>query len=546
MNDYDSDNATGYQPGFIQRIFIHFAGADPDAFQYLKEVGKSEANEFAKLGFTVLVPFIMALGAGTFTIYTLMDPKSLAISLTFGVVWAIMILAIDVAIMSQLVKRVEPPASVRSQRAFSQASPPKPRKRPSNFRNFLLALCRITIAATLGALISHCIVLAVFKNRVAGQMEAARAAKQKLVNADHLPDLKEKEAVLAEAQRVANLADPDAFYTGYGQFLQMLAKSDPAGAAASPALPGEGDGTVEDPILKPFALQKQSATEEFNEKDAAAARARAEVNAIELDKGRAQKMIQDETKGIVRTYSFDSIYFQSMPIKSTSGKEGKGSQAAAIQRYSEGSDKELARLRAKADGADAEAKTANDALTAAKKKYQEQQMELINAMSAAASQRRTEMERQKSSAITEARAALAKRIATLQKEMDNLRGTYDRAMNPISGDSYDLIEATEALHDLALGRAEPGMPATKHGAVLALILILMACLFFIDITPLMMKMLHQPGAYEGWKAWAQQEALMPGAFNRPENPARDAPPSWSGGGYPSGPKRPPPPPPVLK
>src|ERR1043166_173254 len=90
-------------PGLLKSALIHLAGADPKVFRYLPA---HEATHYAKMGASVLIPFLLAVTAGSFTVYTLQSHKDLYLALFFGVVWAVIILIIDIVAMSQIVKTV--------------------------------------------------------------------------------------------------------------------------------------------------------------------------------------------------------------------------------------------------------------------------------------------------------------------------------------------------------------------------------------------------------------------------------------------------------
>src|SRR4051794_13355991 len=102
-------------PGPLKSIFIHLAGAHPSSFRYLPE---HEATDYAKVGATLLIPSLLAITAGSFTIYSLQTEKNVPFALLGGGVWAFVILLIDMAVMSQLSQTLPPPPK------FPRAPPP--------------------------------------------------------------------------------------------------------------------------------------------------------------------------------------------------------------------------------------------------------------------------------------------------------------------------------------------------------------------------------------------------------------------------------------
>jgi|GEM_PF-3890988 len=528
-------NEKPWSLGPFQRFLIHLAGADPGVFQKLGPSGRSEASDFLKLGITVLVPFVLALAAGSFTLYTIQDdPKNFLVALFFGIVWALIILGIDVAIMSQLLKAVDLPPPESAVRGYRWETPAPRPVRKKGWGRICLPILRVVMAAALGLFMSHCLVLAIFKGRVQQQMEHVRASLQEGVDDRFLARIVAEEKQLAEAQRISNIVDRDTFYAGYQKFMKSLTGGDDA-----VVLPGDAKGGSEsnDPVLKPYAEAIRQASEEANARDSEKDNVFMEMSRLEGDQLQARRMLQDEGKGIVTTYSFNSRYFQKLPVKVTTGKQGPGSHTDLINQYIAGYDAERKTLETALRQADADLQLANKAVQDAKTKYRQ----AVDAQATAADQSARRVQEANEAAKKKVYAAaeedIRKRSKDLEESLHRLQADYGVARGPVSGRSYDLMEQTEALHDLALGRNGASSTGSKQTLIFWLVILMLVCLMLIDLTPLLMKLMRQPGAYERWKAMAAEGSFLEeggapqnvsnrGVANRPGG--RRAPPPPTG------------------
>lgn len=542
MHDSSNDLHEDLRPRGLKAIFIHLAGADPRVFTHLPP---SEGSDYAKMGFTVLIPFILALTAGTFTLYTLQDtPKSLLVALPFGIVWALMILGMDVAIMSQLAKRLPPqplPVVSGPRQAYGRPAQPPPapvRGSDGGLRRFILALLRIMIAATLGLVMSHCLVLAIFKGRVQSQIEDVRTGMRSEIEERERPAVEKLQKQAATAARVQGLANRDQFLAAYNALQVDL------GAATILDVPKqsgslEGDGSIE-LTLKPYEAQISQLTTIADEKSNKALIKEKEIDRMKDELVQAEEAWRNERDGVPKNYTWYTPAFKAGMPTETSAKKGTGSRADFIRERIDDAKKimeehqsQLASLQQQAKAADEEVLLAGERKNAAKAKLLENNttgiVEKINAYEAA--QKATE---------TKARGEIDRIVKDLTKKRDAAEAQYNTRVKPLIGASYDLLEQTEALHDLALGHNQASK-GSKQWTILGLIILILVCLMFIDLTPLMMKLMHPPGHYDQWVARppAPPESS---ASRRPDAYYNGAPPPSSSAGY----SQPPPPPPPRR
>ena len=546
MSSYSTAPPDDPSPRGIKALLIHLAGADPKAFVHLPP---SESSDYAKMGFTVLIPFTLALTGGTYTLYTLQDaPKNMMAALPFGVVWALMILGMDVAIMSQLAKRspvisAPPPNAYRQ--AYSgaqQQTPPPPKASSGTFRRLILALLRIMIAGTLGLVMSHCLVLAIFKGRVHSRIEDVRSLQRADVEAKERPALERKQHQASSAIRVQGLAGRDQFLSAYNHLQVEL------GAAVIPdsAKQNTGPDTTEASItatLKPYEDQITQLNSVAEEKSNAVLIKAKEIDRMKEERKQALKVYDNERKGIAGTYTWYTAPFKSGMPAETSGikndpPDEDGPRAEFIKTRIAEADihiatqqVELDQMQKLAESAENEVRAAVDRKNAAKARMLDNNTAGIEGKLKAyeASQQDTEKK---------ARAEIERIVARLTKERDNAEQQYNIRFKPITGVSYDLLEQTEALHDLALGNTDEAK-GTKQWTILGLIILILICLMFIDLTPLMMKIMHPPGHYDAFVA----RPLAPAQdMNRRQDDHRRPPSSGQSQGF----SEPPPPPPPRR
>jgi hypothetical protein len=229
---------------------------------------------------------------------------------------------------------------------------------------------------------------------------------------------------------------------------------------------------------------------------------------LQADQLEVKKMLRDEESGLVATYSFKSRHFQKLPVTATSGRQGTGSHVGIISQYLTGSETELRHLQSDLLRTEADVKEAGQTVQEARTKFRTALESLTRTADESAQRMIEENEAVKKTVYASADQDIKKRANELEAGLTRLRADYAVAREPITGQSYDLMEQTEALHDLALGRhgVEGG---SKQTTILWLIILILICLMFIDLSPLFMKLMRPAGAYERWKAMAAAGTLPP-------------------------------------
>lgn len=535
MNTPDPNFPNSVRPGLIQRLLIHFAGASPSVFPQLSpDVAPEEIGKYTRMGATVLVPFALALGAGSFTIYTLQEEKSLGVALAFGFIWALAILIIDIGIMSQLLK--QRPVTLMDQRprpaAFGQSAPTFTiNPQDSGTRRLVLAIVRFCIAATLGMLMSHCLVLAIFHGRVQHRIEEVRTERRSVIENEASPALGALNRSIADARAVAAMPDHDAFLAAWNAWLKSNGGTSLTAVAEKEPHGTTGDQAVLDAV-KPYEDRINKLAEDLSKKRTDREFSKLELGKLQGDRANAVEMARAERNGEEKSATWKSDVFGQLPIK-TSGFVGKANShkiftdtielgIAAINRESD-------RLKTREQlVADAE-KSLNEAIATKEKVL----TDLINDSTKDISEGAAAYRERRSSADAAARQALTAEVARREAELQRLEKERLTRLSPVSGVSYDLMEQTEALHDLAF---------SKGKTILAMIILVLLCLMFLDLAPLMMKLMHKPGPYEDFLTIRTHYATTAPPVtssapagtgrSRPLNPQRQA----------SGPRRPPPPP----
>jgi hypothetical protein len=195
-------------PGRLKSGLIRLAGADPSIFGRLSP---SEADDFAKLGMTVLIPTALAFVAGSFTIHTLQSEPSWPLVILSGVLWGGCILGIDVAVMSNLTKLTTTGVPSQKLGVCSPQDTSKTRKRSSiGVRSGIFVALRLLVSLLLGIAVTHVLMLAVFSKAVEKMIEEKRAAAIKSIN-DEGRLLQLKEASLAQAEFTRTIQDDASF-----------------------------------------------------------------------------------------------------------------------------------------------------------------------------------------------------------------------------------------------------------------------------------------------------------------------------------------------
>jgi len=528
--------------GFIKQSLIFLSGADPRTFRHLPP---SEASEYSKLGFLVIIPFILALTAGSFTVYTIQETKSFPMALLFGVVWAIMILAIDVGVMSQLVRKdIDDEAPRRDYYGYQEETQPATEPGREK-RRVVLAFVRIMIAATLGAVMSHCLVLAIFKGRVQSQMESERRHLRSKVESEFLPAINKLESDLNAMNRVSAYTDQDQFLAAYHRFLdpseKMLPRTD-----LKEQFSGLPEASKSEDLKGRFANVASKLEQSKNE----LALRKKKIQSLSLELLRAKKMLGEERVGDNTRYQWLMSPFAGEMPETTSGEGGNGTQAKTMGILIKSAAAEVKRMEGEIKKRQALVSATEAEFTTVSKEKDQAEQSLREALSAKQLAQYEEGRTARMNNEKQARQTLDRKVAVLTTELEERQLQYKVSRSSLVGESYDLLEQTEALHNLVTG-ADGG---SKKLTILALILLILICLMFIDLTPMIMKLMKPPGAYERWikreaDHFAKQQQVsyapqpaMPQATHPPQGYSRT--PSGNPGNHPTrGNHRPGPPPP---
>jgi hypothetical protein len=144
--------------GYIQRFFWWCVGADDEV---LRDCPKSERIKHASYGNLILVPAILGLISMSFAISTVNGDRR--IYLTIGIVWALIVFAFDRAIVSSFRK-----GNTILNDLFS-----------SSF------LARLILAAVVGFVIAHPLVMFYFNASVEGQLDNRRRTEIQKINTNY-------------------------------------------------------------------------------------------------------------------------------------------------------------------------------------------------------------------------------------------------------------------------------------------------------------------------------------------------------------------------
>jgi hypothetical protein len=497
------------QPKGLTALFIHLAGADPKAFRFL---APHEATDYSKMGVTVLVPFLLALGAGSFTLLTLQDTaqQNIPMAVAFGVIWALAILAIDVAIMSQLTKDVPapPPPQVTNNRLGPRmqkdAAPPSV-YRPSGGKNFFIAIVRIMIAVCLGTLMSHCLVLAIFRDSVKQQVIADRAGGLEEIHAKYQPELLAAEKNLADHRRVSAINEDNVFLSEYGKIkstIQLDAEGNPM-----PAITAN-----EDPRLAAKKAERQEIQTKFNDERS---RLEIEISAAD-DKIRLYKrdittgryFRENEKKGTATdAFKFESPEFISRFEPTPSGQEGAGPRYISLGAFLDDWDSKVKEMETALENQKAELSAAklesDNRLAEVNAQISKITGTIEDAADAAAA---SSLENQKAIAVR-LREEINTEIQKLENQTESIRSIYNEEREPFEG-GYGLIAASEALHKLAAG----------SNIILGTLILVMLCLMFLDLTPLLIKLMKHVSGYDRYIAYMRNKPLT---FAAPPGPVMD-------------------------
>jgi peptidoglycan hydrolase CwlO-like protein len=157
----------------MQKLLTSLAGMDPEM---MSRCPRHEQSATWKLGLTLAIPFILALLAGSYTLWTLTGSR--IIGTVGGIIWAVCVFLIDLAVMPTLTHGANSPPG----RVYFNTLPSRLHAwgrglfegdaMPTATRRF--ARLRILMAFVLGAVISHTLVMGIFSQRIFSEIEADR------------------------------------------------------------------------------------------------------------------------------------------------------------------------------------------------------------------------------------------------------------------------------------------------------------------------------------------------------------------------------------
>ena len=516
-------------PGFLRSVLIHLGGGDPRVFHLLPA---HESTDFAKMGASVLIPVVLALTAGTFTIAHFQRDPDWPVAIACGVVWSLVILTIDVAVMSQLVKNAPPlapeperEASPGARRAPLPVAPAPVAELPKLpwFRNKVIALMRISIAVVLGLFVSHSLVLALFHKQIDQTIEMKRAAilGADHVNQDHVNAL---QARLDEASAAFLIRDPEIFLERYQAYLEKQ-KSPPvavSGTSKPPsAAPVDATASADQTTDRQILLLRQQLRDLMANQEEALAKLKNqqklesdEYAALGSDYATAEKMLHDEQ--VVHTpqpVHFSTVQF-SLLGTATSGKAGIGPNAEKIRAALAQAKGSLAK---KKQDLEALGKQIAD-LTGVQTKACDEIYEAINKRNQEIRGTLRENELKAQSTLAETAATqhdkLKAEIDSLGVRLADARKVLADASAPFEGKDTDLLEQTGALVDWIFADDKVPDPY-KRPIIIFLVGVTLLSIMLIDLTPLMIKLMRSPGAYDSYLAASRAKRVHLPSFLPP-------------------------------
>lgn len=502
-------------PGRIKSILIHLAGAEPGYFKYLSA---HNASQYAKIGLSVLVPFILALMAGSYTTYNLQEePKSQLVAMLVGAVWAAFILIVDVTAMSLMVKQralppllplPSPPPPHGPRPVYGRIPPAEP-AHPAGpalpaARNKQIALVRLSIALVLGLFMSHSLVLLVFKNRVLqqSQMNRDRLKTELKTEQDKLDEWRNR---FNDARRVQGLVDGDVFLRDYAEYFRRQSAS-PVTATTSTETADSTAGAViagpydDDPeITRLQSVLAKTLDEQQTEIDDLTRQRDYDIrdrDKLARDLTTAKRMKEAEEHGTkLSGFSFETAEFSSVLGASTSGLSGNRHRTQKIAEF-------IIQQTARRDELAAKVVDQTQKIGAAEKRHVESRKGTETALATAKQQFEQSLTDEQSAKIRDrkdriatARTAINDEVMRLDTELQKMSTTLEIRRKPMDSTSFDVLEETEALFDIAAGRDAEHSP-TRQSIVIGLILLTLGSLMLIDISPLLFKLTKAPSEYD--------------------------------------------------
>jgi hypothetical protein len=349
------------------------------------------------------------------------------------------------------------------------------------------------IAVALGYLMSHCLVLAAFNSRVQQQMGETRQAKIEGTEKKFNEKIKPVNERLARAQGVASIADNSAFlsaYKGYNQTNIDNASATPEKSEPLDSDPLSSDSTLR--AIKASILQQATsyATEKATREGALQAK-QAEFDRYEGDLKMANVMYEKEVAGIkVVNISFATPEFKVLGAE-TSGKEGVSKKATEMKKVIDVWERDLPDRKTALEKERADLKAFSEKNDGRQDEMQKQaaarEKDLLSTASASLRSQHNNVTSEADSLRTLLKADITSQTA----QRDKLVEQYNIDRAPFAGKGFDLIEQSVALHKLIFTRDADG-DSGQQVVMLSLVVALMLCLMFLDLTPLMMKLLQAP------------------------------------------------------
>ena len=542
-------------PGFFQSIFIFLAGGDPASFRKLP---RAEASEFAKLGVVVLIPALLAVTAGTFTVQTYRDDQSLTAPLIFGLIWCGVILTLDIIVMSQMTKGAPLPKRVSSEPKSNLGAQRRPERtiiersqHSQGGGRFAAILIRLVFSIVLGAVMSHCLLLAFFGTRIKQQLDATRLIRQADLKAS-FPSLDFEEQRLQEASRIRAQTD-DALLL---QEFRVFNKEAPGAVSSSTRqpLPAPNSAVATSPkqslsdAEKRFEDSKASIMDSVKQREDEAKKMNADylerekhLEELKRDMGKANNKLQTEMGGErTEDFRFETLEFAALG-NTTSGIVGAGFRTKHIKAFI---DTWKAKIEDEVDAVKIlhanliknQAAVAQARETALKQIDEERSKMLAGKTAeelAAADKIRKANEKLSATAET-AKSRLDEEIRTLTETITNAKKDREEKLAALRGKRSDIGEKTDAFHDLIFGVNLEGNSGKGRLSFVITAAAFWFGLMLIDLSPLVFKSLRQPGPYErlrqmqmDYDPWA---AAQQAATEETEGPSMDY--------YASGPKPP--------
>ncbi|MBL9133093.1 MAG: DUF4407 domain-containing protein [Verrucomicrobiaceae bacterium] len=406
--------------------------------------------------------------------------------------------------MTQLIKL--PPVQKKPQNARDEprlldrrnqtAAAPEPVQlhRPSFFKRMILAVMRILMAATLGTVVSHCLVLGIFQKKVISQVEANREVRRKEIEANFSKQATPVKDDLAMVEGILS-SPPADMVERFNAWQLSRGKSTAAGAdGGAQSAPVSAVEQKFATVLKPFDDQLLRASSEMNEARKTLALITADLEEMHTEMKAAKQMRDDERLGVQKTFPAwtTSAFTQTAMPTETSGKPDQGFKWRIINETIKLAEQVI-------EGRTKEQKTAQDAVDRITKEIDDikkSRTEAFNKVAGANTAQIEEMEKARAAKLTgdvkRVEAGLETQASDLKASIAKLQAQRATELKPVTGEGYDLMEQTAALHNLTSIKAGGG----EQTSVLLLVGVIMLCLMFIDLTPLLMKIMRSPGYYE--------------------------------------------------